>query len=194
MTEGELLIIFGPPAVGKMTVGRAICARSGFRLFHNHLTIEPLLEVFDYGTPPFNTLNDEFRRRLMQEAAASGTRLVFTFVWGVDLASDADIVRSYLEPFLAAGLPVAFVELTSDLQTRLLRDAGEDRIAAKPSKRDRALSEGIVRSLEQYRLNTDPGEPSLADAVLAHHRHLRIDTTHLSADETAQQILGWLGR
>ena len=46
----KLLLIIGPPAVGKMTVGREIAARSGFRLFHNHHTIEPLVEVFGYGT------------------------------------------------------------------------------------------------------------------------------------------------
>ena len=80
----RLLIVMGPPAVGKMTVGRAVAERSGFRLFHNHHTIEMLLDVFDYGTPPFTTLNQEFRQRVMQEAAAAGTDLVFTFVMGMD--------------------------------------------------------------------------------------------------------------
>ena len=56
----QLLLIIGPPAVGKMTVGREIAERSQFRLFHNHHTIEPLVEVFGYGTPAFNTLNHEF--------------------------------------------------------------------------------------------------------------------------------------
>ena len=51
-----LLLLFGPPAVGKMTVGRAVAATSSFRLFHNHMTIEPLLETFGFGTPPFTTL------------------------------------------------------------------------------------------------------------------------------------------
>ena len=35
----RLLLITGPPAVGKMTVGRAVAAQSDFRLFHNHHTI-----------------------------------------------------------------------------------------------------------------------------------------------------------
>jgi len=60
-----LLFVFGPPAVGKMTVGRAVVSASDFRLFHNHHTIEPLLEVFDYGTPPFMRLLGEFRRRVL---------------------------------------------------------------------------------------------------------------------------------
>ena len=79
MSPMRLLVIFGPPAVGKMTVGRAVAARSDFRLFHNHATIEPLLDVFDYGTPPFVTLMTEWRSRVVEEAAAFGTDLVFTF-------------------------------------------------------------------------------------------------------------------
>ena len=68
----RLLLILGPPAVGKMTVGRAVANRSDFRLFHNHHSIEMLLDVFDYGTPPFRTLNAEVRRRVVEEAAAAG--------------------------------------------------------------------------------------------------------------------------
>lgn len=191
---GELLLITGPPAVGKMTVGRAICARSSFRLIHNHVTIEPLLEVFDYGSPAFNVLNEEFRRRLIEESAASGVRLVFTFVWGVDLPSDADAVRGYMRPYLDAGLPVSFVELDTDLPTRLERNGGADRILAKPSKRDRAWSDENVRKMEQLRMVTDPAHPSLADQVIGSHPHLRLDTADLSADEAAGAILAWLER
>jgi hypothetical protein len=60
----RLLVIFGPPAVGKMTVGREVAARSSFRLFHNHASIEPLLEVFGFGVPSFNRLLAEWRRRV----------------------------------------------------------------------------------------------------------------------------------
>lgn len=191
---GELLLITGPPAVGKMTVGRAICERSTFRLFHNHLTIEPLLEVFEYGSAPFNVLNEEFRRRLIEEAAAADVRLVFTFVWGVDLPSDAEAVRGYMSPYLDAGLPVSFVELDADLPTRLERNSGTDRILAKPSKRDLAWSDGNVRSLERFRMATDPAHPSLADQVIGDHPHLRLNSTHLSPMEAAERILGWLSR
>ncbi|WP_232547979.1 AAA family ATPase [Propioniciclava soli] len=61
-----LLVVFGPPAVGKMTVGRALAESGRFRLFHNHMTIEPLLETFGFETPPFDTLNSEFRRRVLE--------------------------------------------------------------------------------------------------------------------------------
>jgi hypothetical protein len=92
-----LLFVFGPPAVGKMTVGRAIAEASDFRLFHNHHLLEPLLDVFDYGTPPFNRLLEEFRLRVLQEASTSGTDLVYTLVWALDLPEGP--VREALENF-----------------------------------------------------------------------------------------------
>lgn len=189
---GELLLISGPPAVGKMTVGRAICDRSDLRLFHNHLTIEPLLEVFEYSSRPFTVLNEEFRRRVIEEAAATGIRLIFTFVWGVDLASDAVIVGSYVKPYVSAGLRVSFVELHADLSTRLARNHGADRIEAKPSKQDLTWSDDNVRSLEHYRMITDPERPSLADDVINGHAHLRLDSTSLTAGQAADHILTWL--
>jgi hypothetical protein len=193
MTSGELLLVIGPPAVGKMTVGRALCAASDFRLFHNHHTIEPLIEVFGFGTPPFELLNQEFRRRVIEEAAAHGSRLVFTFVWPVDDADDADVVRELIAPYVERGLPVSFVELYADLETRLVRNTGSDRIAAKPSKADLVWSDAHVREVEQrHRMNTDPDLPSVADEVLAAHRHLRLDNSGLAPAETARRVLAWL--
>ena len=193
MPSGELLLVIGPPAVGKMTVGRAVCARSDFRLFHNHHTIEPLIEIFGFGTPPFRTLNSEFRRRVIEEAAASGTRLIFTVVWNVEEQADADFVRRLVVPYVEAGLPVSFVELYADLPVRLERNRGHDRIDAKRSKRDLDWSERHVRELEAaHRMNTSPERPSAADVVLSAHPHLRLDNTGLSADEAALRILHWL--
>ncbi|MDO3395916.1 hypothetical protein QWJ41_09325 [Nocardioides sp. SOB44] len=190
---GELLLITGPPAVGKMTVGRAICARSDFRLFHNHHTVEPLLEVFGHGTPPFERLTLEFRRRVLEEAVEHGLRLVFTLVWGVDDPVEAALVGQMVEPYRKAGLPVRWVELYADLETRLARNGGADRIVAKPSKADLVWSDAHVREVDQrLRMNTDPLEPTVADELLADVEHLRLDNAALTADEAAQRVLAWL--
>jgi hypothetical protein len=190
----RLLLIIGPPAVGKMTVGREITRRSSYRLFHNHHTIEPLVEVFGHGTPPFTILNSEFRRRVIEEAAAHGVDLIFTFVWQLEDPADEREVRTLVAPYEEAGGEVLVVELSAGLATRLERNRGEDRIAAKPTKRDVEWSDGNVRELERYRLNSDPtGErPTPADRFLREHPHLHLDTTALSASQTAERVLAWL--
>jgi hypothetical protein len=69
----RLLVIFGPPAVGKMTVGDEITKLTGMPLFHNHLSIEPIIRFFPFGTPPFHRLVDSFRRNLIQEVSENNT-------------------------------------------------------------------------------------------------------------------------
>ncbi len=162
--EGELVVLFGPPAVGKMTVGRAVCAVSDFRLFHNHHTIEPLHEIFGQSSPAFGILNAEFRRRVIEEAALNDVRLVFTTVWNLAGEGDAAYIRGLVAPYQDRGLPVRFVELYADLATRLARNAGPERLAAKPSKRDlesvrgaRARARGRLH--DEHRPGGDPPGP-----------------------------------
>ena len=188
-----LLFVFGPPAVGKMTVGRAIADASGYRLFHNHHTIEPLIEIFGFGTPPFRTLNGEFRRRVIEEAAASGTRLIFTLVWNVEEQEDADAVRRLTAPYVEAGLPVSCVELYADLPTRLERNLTEHRIAEKKSKRDLDWSDAHVREMDAaHVMNTRPGGATPADVLLADFAHLRLDNSTLTPEQSAAEITAWL--
>ena len=42
----KLLFIIGDAAVGKMTVGQELMKITDLRLFHNHMTIEPVIEIF----------------------------------------------------------------------------------------------------------------------------------------------------
>lgn len=186
----HLVFLFGPQAVGKLAVGRELAARTPYRLLHNHATIEPLLEVFDWGTPAFETLKEEFRSRILDEALGSGLPgLVFTYVWGLDVAEDTAYVAALTGRVLAAGGRVDLVELYADEATRLAREGTELRLAAKPSKRDVTWArEHLVDWGRRYRLSTGPDQPLPLDLP-----HLRIDNAHLSAAETAEEVIARLG-
>lgn len=184
-----LVLLFGPPAVGKMTVGRAMAARSDFRLFHNHMTIEPLSQVFGYGSHEFNVLNAEFRTRVLEEAASGGRDLVFSLVWALDDVEDLQIIRSYVEIFDG---DVALVELRAPLDVRLERNRGAERLDAKPSKRDLEWSDQNLRDSETHVLESRV--PTVADELLEAHPHLVLDTVERLPDETAETILAWLER
>ena len=185
-----LLVLFGPPAVGKMTVGRAVCRATGFRLFHNHMTIEPLSETFGYGTPPFNRLNEEFRRRVLEEAAAHHIDLLFSLVWALDCEPDLRILQGYVDIFDGDA---AFVELRADLPTRLARNRTEERLLHKASKRDLSWSDANVQEMEgQWAMTSAEGRHAAAELLDA-HPHLVLDTTHLTAAEAGDEIVSWLG-
>ena len=62
-----LVFLLGPPAVGKMTVGQELSRLTGLALYHNHLSIESVLPVFDFGSPAFNRLVTLQRKEMMRE-------------------------------------------------------------------------------------------------------------------------------
>jgi hypothetical protein len=99
--------------------------------------LEPLLEVFDYGTHPFMRLPGQWRRRVIEEAAAADIDLVLTFVWGLGLEDDVREVGDYIGPYVERVAAVSFVELYADLDTRLERNRTEHRLA-RPTYRPRA--------------------------------------------------------
>lgn len=184
-------MLFGPPAAGKMTVGREVARLTPYRLLHNHATIEPLLSVFDWGMPAFDRLKDEFRTRIVEEAVASDLPgLVLTFAWALDLAEDTAVVEQMMAPVVGAGQPVDFVELWSSQETRLSREGTPLRLEHKASKRDVEWSRGNLLEWDAtYRLSTGPDQ---AFPFEARYPHLRVDNDRLSASETAERIVAEL--
>lgn len=75
----HMLFIYGPPASGKLTIGREVARLSGYALFHNHLIMDALMAVFRFGSAEFVTLREKFWTETIQAAARSGRSLVFTF-------------------------------------------------------------------------------------------------------------------
>lgn len=187
----HLVTLFGPAAVGKMTVGREIARLTPYRLFHNHATIEPLLDVFDWGTPAFTTLKQEFRRRVVEEAVASGMPgLVTTYVWALDDAGDTAAVEDLVAPVAESGGRVDFVELWSAQHTRLAREGTPLRLQAKASKRDVAWARGNLREMDAaYRLSTGPDQPF---PLAGRHAHHRVDNDDLTPLEAAERVVALL--
>jgi tRNA uridine 5-carbamoylmethylation protein Kti12 len=51
----KLVFIYGPPAAGKLTVATELSRLTGFKLFHNHVSIQFVESLFEYGTRTFQT-------------------------------------------------------------------------------------------------------------------------------------------
>lgn len=180
----HLIVVFGPPAVGKMTVGRAVADLTGFKLFHNHLSIDPVLDVFDWGTPSFVRLTTEIRRRVIEEAViADLPGLIFTYVWALDDPADLAYVDALTAPVRASGSPVSFVELRADQATRLTREGTPLRLAHKRPKRDVDRSRELLRDADaNCQLNTN-------DDFTYPQDHLVIDTSELAPDLVAHRVV-----
>lgn len=182
-----LLVVVGPPAVGKFAVGQEIARRTGMRLFHNHLAIEPVAPLFEFGSAPFVRLVDGFRRAIFEEVAASELPgLVFTYFWAFNLEREETTVAAYTAPFRAKGCRVLFLELQASLEERLRRNTTPMRLAEKPSKRDVARSERLLLQHEKEYVGNTTGERDGPD-------WLRIDNTHLSVADAASRAIDYFG-
>ena len=175
----KLVFIFGSGAVGKMTVGQELMKLTGLRLFHNHMTIEPVIAVF--GTYNGKVVN-EIREVFFREFAASDQYgMIFTYMWAFDQQSDWNYVAHVKEIFAPYGTEFYYVELVAPREIRLQRNATENRIRNKPSKADVEASNERLLGEDKYRLVSNEGE-------IPFDNYMRIDNSQLSAEEAAKQI------
>lgn len=175
----KFILLFGPQAVGKMTVGHELTKVTDLKLFHNHMSIEFFHPFFGFGSETWR-LSNLLRREFFESFANSNQYgLIFTYVWGFDLKDDWNFVKQTCEVFESAGADIYFVELESDLEERLKRNKTPYRLDQKPTKRNIEQSEkDLLRTMETHRLNSNPGE-------IVRDSYLRINNTNLSAEEVA---------
>jgi hypothetical protein len=173
----KLIVIYGAPAAGKLTIGAELAKRTGFKLFHNHLSIDCVKPVFDFGTAPFLRLIETIRFATIAEAAREGVDLIHTFVYasGEDDEHFARLIASAEDN----GGEVHLVLLTCDPEELRARIGSESRIRmgklTNPGSIDGSLSRYDLRS-------TFPGRESLV-----------IDTTKLDPSCAAELIIERFG-
>ena len=176
----KLVFILGDAAVGKMTVGQELMKITDLRLFHNHMTIEPVLEIF--GTYDGRAV-DELREVIFRNFAASDRYgMIFTLMMDFDSQSDWDYLEHVKEIFAPYGTEVSYVELIAPQEIRLARNKSENRLRHKASKRDLTVSDArLIRDDENHRCVSNLGE-------FPFDNYLRIENADKSPEEVARII------
>jgi predicted kinase len=174
-----IILINGHPGVGKLTVGRIVAERLGARLLDNHSVYNIAFAVTEFRSPAFYDTVREAQaiayRRILE--LPPGVPVVLTnalmqdSAWG-DESWDAviDLARAR-----GAELVVVVLDCSLEEQARRIQSAGRD---AQRKPRDPQM----LRSKAHGRQPLDRGGQRL----------LRLDTTALSAQESADRILAWL--
>lgn len=108
----HFIIIIGPSAVGKMTVGQELAQRTGFKLFANHLLVDTLQSVFDSESPAYKTLVREFRKRIFEEAIQSHLPgVIFTCITAFNRKTYVERLFEWINLWKNAKASVHVVEL-----------------------------------------------------------------------------------
>ena len=174
--RATLVYLYGPPAVGKLTVATALARRTRFRLFHNHLTVNALREVFEFGSDAFTAVLQRTRLDVFETAAANGIDLIFTnnSVWaGPDgrdrFAEFADRARQRTE---SGGGRAVFVQLVAPI------DVLDARVDSESRQQHGKLVDParLTEMLDGY------------DPTPLHSADLIIDTSTLTPPEAAETI------
>ena len=176
----KLVLLVGNGAVGKMTVGQELMKQTGLRLFHNHMTIEPVLEIFG----GFNTeVILQMREIIFREFAKSDQYgMIHTFMWAFDAQDDWNYVNHNVEIFREYGAEIYCVELVAPLAVRLQRNETPNRLTHKASKRDlEASRQRVIAMDQQHRFESKPGE-------VPFENYLRIENSEIPAQQAAKMI------
>jgi hypothetical protein len=189
-----LIVLIGSQAVGKMTVGKELEKQIDGKLLFNHQTLDLFADFLGYSKDAF-LLSDRTRKELFKAFVNSPETnttktIIFTVVIDFDSAYDIEFLQDISSIFLEANQEVYFVELVAALRERLKRNVHEERLKAKPSKRDTKFSrKEILTSARKNRLESRENEvKKLFPAV----KHLKINNTKLAPKEVCTQIISEL--
>jgi len=175
----KLIIIHGPPAAGKLTVANALSLRTYFKVFHNHLTIDCTVPVFEFGTPGFWNIQVKLRCEVIAEAAKQDIDVIHTFCYAKEI--DDEYFRQLVAAAEDHGGEVHVVLVNSRDEVRKERIANESRVRMRkltdPGSVDRQRTQDLLFS----------PHPEWADTTLM------IDTSDISPDEAAQMIIERFG-
>lgn len=169
----KLLFLHGPPAVGKLTVAREVAARTGWRLFHNHLAVDLVLSVYDFGTPGFVALREEIWLAVFRRALADGLPgLIFTF--SPENSVPQRFIDDLFAEIVAKGGDVIAVEMTAS-EAELERRMGD----ASRRERRKLVDVALYRDLRARGVFATPKIPA---------SRLSLDMERLTPADAAAQI------
>ena len=165
------VLIYGPPAAGKLTVARYLASRYGLKVLDNHLSVDAALRLFDFGTRPHGALVEVLRLSLLGAAAREGLDVVSTLVFAHPV--DRGHVDRLVRASETEGGVVTYVQL------RPAHRVLEQRIIEPGRAEARKLRDVVQlrKLLDSYDLSTP-----------IHPDDLSIDNTDLSPEEVASLI------
>ena len=170
----KLILIYGPPAVGKLTVAEKLASLTGFKLFHNHVTVDLVGSIFPRGSPSFSRLLLEIRSAVFEEAArAKIDGLIFTMVYTTKRQA---MIAHFVDVVKKGGGEACLVHLHCGKTTLQERVVSEERKKYGKITTVELLNETLNKLAEPF--STVSGQASLS-----------INTEGLSPHDAAQKII-----
>lgn len=171
----KLIVLYGPPGAGKLTVSRELYKITGYGVFHSCLTRDLLGAVLGSHNDELGGLLFKYRAEFIELAARNKIKgLIFTFGYS-NTRADKAFVRKITSIVERGGGHIYFVQLLPSI-SELRRRVRE------PSRRRYDSKAKTVRELERNILKHDMFTP------IGSAKSLNIDNTNISARRVAKII------
>ena len=173
----NLIFIYGPPAVGKYTVGAELANHTGYALFHNHLTVPAVNAIFGEKSPARSKLLKNLRLTAIAAGAEAGINMIFTAAYSGG-PGDEEFIQSIIR--IVESTPngrVMFVQLYASSEVLLSRVSSESR---------RLLGMQKMTDVRRYRQQLETRNIRVS---IPHQGVLLIDNSKLSPRDVARMIV-----
>ena len=171
----KLVLLYGPPAVGKLTIARELQKLTGFTLLHNHQVSDLVMSVFERGTPHAADLNHQIRLAVYHAAAVEKTPgVISTVLYRYNIKDQIhNAIKDYVNLDGVETFAVRLSCAPEVLEQRVASPsrASTNKIASVEKLRAVLASEDLLRALPN-------------DIIPSLH----IDTTHRTPYEAAHII------
>lgn len=136
MKQANIIVLYGPIATGKLTIGELLSKKLGYKLSHNHLINDLVWSIYERDTIDGNRIIEELRYKFYEEAACSRIDLIITHTYASDFISmtglsDPEYMKKLESIFEKFGANINFVHIKANKKTLLERVNGPSRTQFK---------------------------------------------------------------
>lgn len=171
----KLVILYGPPAAGKLTIAKELAKIADIHVFDNHQVIDMIEPIVTRKYSDFANLIYQTQRNILKAVVkADQTNVVMTFPYASDLDQDVEFITELAATSRKLGADVYPIFLKCSNDTLLKR-------ALEPSRKAYGkitTTEVMNTMIEMHNFD----EPAPVEG------NITIDTDQISATEAAAQI------
>jgi deoxyadenosine/deoxycytidine kinase len=177
-----ILFIYGPIAVGKLTVAEILSKKLGFKLLHNHHINDFVREIFTHGSPESSLMKEELRYYVLEMVAKSKINAVVTHCYSDNFISatgltDPKYVETLERKFNKYGVKFYAIHLRASDEELLKRVSMNSR-----RRFHKLVDKKIMKSYTTRSGNKHQTSPKLKNNYV-------IDNTKIKTNKVAEMII-----